>query len=311
MIRGRWPRFLLPLVALSAVALAPLGCGEDTGGPGEAKALLRRAFDKPVRSAEVELSLKMDLKGSDRVSQPIDLKLSGPYRLNGGGELPSLDWDVRFSGGGVTIAGGLVVTREDAYVELQGTSYALGPEAFADLSKQLTALQSSGSSRLGAVGIDPTTWLRDAKVEDGEDVAGESTRQVSGPVDVRKVVADVVELLRSPELRSELDRQGRSESLLPKPTKKDLVQIESSVKRWDAEVNVGEDDTVRRFFTELEFDFRGGGGRRGADVTSGKVALGYVLSDIDEQPVIRAPKSSRPLRELLDRFGLGGLLDTR
>lgn len=306
MIAGSRLAFLLSLIAASCLALVALGCGaEETGGPAESRALLDKAFSKPLKSADVQLELKMDLKGADQLSGPVALKLSGPYRLNGRDQLPSLDWDVSFSGGGVNLRGGLVVTRDNAYVRLGGTSYEVGRESFAALSREVAALQPGEGLGLDALGIDLTSWLRDAKLEDGEDVAGESTRQVSGPVDVRRVVLDVVGLTRSPAVRKELEAEGLTVPALPKPTEKELVQIESSVDKFDVEVNVGEDDTVRRFFTELDFDFRGNGDS--GEVTAGEVTLGYVLSEPEGEPDIRAPEQSRPLSELLDRFGLGGL----
>ena len=70
-------------------------------------------------------------------------------------------------------------------------------------------------------------------------------------------------------------------------------------------MNVDRNDVVRRFFTEFDFDVPDQ--RDGDDLKGGRVSLSYVLTRVNTEPVIRAPRNPRPLRQLLEGFGLGAL----
>jgi hypothetical protein len=68
------------------------------------------------------------------------------------------------------------------------------------------------------------------------------------------------------------------------------------------EVNVDENEVLRRFFTEVDFD--ADNGNDGKDL-KGKFSFTYVLREVGGNPVIRAPANPRPLEELLGGLGLG------
>ena len=303
-------RSLLALIAALALAVAGVACGDDddggSGSSGEAKALLERGFGKAVDSGELELDMKADLDGGgDRFDKPINLKVEGPFEWGGAKKLPRFDFDVTFDGAGVNVKGGLIAASDNAYVELQGKAYEVGRETFAAIVRQYSAAQPGRPKGLGALGIDPSSWLEDPEVEDGESIGGDPTRKVSGSVDVRKAALDIVELTRSPQLRRQLERQGQPVPQLPKPSDEDLDELEDAIEEFDIEVNIDKDDVVRRFFTEVDFDVPGE--ENGDDVKGGRVSLNYVLTKVGTKPVIRTPLSPQPLQQLLQGFGLGGL----
>lgn len=302
-------RALLCALASLAIALAGLGCGGDDGGGDsrEAKALLEKAFSTPVRSGELRIDLKADLDGGGkRLEEPLTLEVEGPFQWGGRKRLPLVDWDVSFNGAGADVKGGLVATADNGFLELQGQAYQLGTEAFASLARQYAALDTGGRPRsLGAFGVDPTAWLKDAELEgDGESIGGDDTRKIKGTVDVRKAAKDIAGLTRSPRLRRELERRGRPAPALPKPTDEDLDEIDEAVEEFDVEVNVDENDVVRKFAADFDFDLPGD---QGDDLKGGRIELTYVLEKVNTKPVIRAPQNARPLGELLDGFGLGSL----
>jgi hypothetical protein len=297
------------LVAALALAIAAGACGDDDGGggsSGEAKALLERGFKTPVKTGELELDVKADFDGGgDRLDDPIALKVEGPFEWGGAKKLPRFDWDVAFEGADLKLKGGLIATSDNAYVELQGKAYEVGREAFGAIVRQYSVAQPGRPQGLGAFGIDPSAWLEDPEVEDGDSIGGDATRKVSGSVDVRKAVLDIVQLANSPRLRRQLERQRAPTPSLPKPSDEDLDELEDAIEEFDIEVNVDENDVVRRVFTEIDFDVPGD--ESGDDLKGGRISLNYVVTKVGGKPVIRTPLTPQPLQQLLDGFGLGGL----
>lgn len=304
-----WRLLVVPVAALS-LAAAGLGCGgdDDGGDSGEAKALLTKAFEKEVKSGELQLDVKADLEGGGaRFEEPLTMRLRGPYETGSRDRLPRLDWDVALKGAGLNLKGGLIATADNGFVVLRGQAYELGSETFASLARQYgTGVRPGRPKGLGAFGVDPSTWLEDPEIDDGgESIGGDPTRKITGSVDVRRAARDIVDLTRSPRLRQELRRRGQPPPALPKPTDEDLDEIEDAIEQFDIEINVDRNDTVRRFFTEIDFDVPGE--QQGDEVEGGRVSLSYVLTKVNTNPVIRAPRNPKPLAELLGGFGLGAL----
>ena len=302
------PSRLLALLATLVLALA--GCGGDDGDGAESKdarVLLQSAFEKQVDSADLRLDFKADLEGLDQVKGPISLSIEGPFKSNGPEQLPHLDWDVKMSGlGPQNIDAGLIVTRDNAYVAFQGQSYEVGEQLFGQVKRSFAQQQKQSGSQpsLKRFGINPVEWLDDPKVEDGEDVGGDATRKVSGNVDVKQVVTDVLEALRSPALRSQLESQGQTVPQIPEVGDDTIDKVADAIDEFRFEVNVDGDDIARRVFAEAEFDVP-----EDADAGSlkgGKVSFSYVLEDVGIDPDIKAPSSAQPLGLLLRQFGLGG-----
>jgi LppX_LprAFG lipoprotein len=295
------------LALFAALALLAAGCGGDDGPSSkesaDAQALLEKAFSKQVDSAELKLDLKADLEGLDQLKGPISLSISGPFKSSGDDQLPVLDWDVKVKLGGQTIDAGVVVTKDNAYVSLRGQNYEVGEQVFDQLQTSFARQQkqSGGQQSLKQFGIDPTDWLKDPKVEDGEDIGGDATRKVSGDVDAKKVVQDVLGALRSPALRRQLESQGQT---IPEVDESAVDQVTDAIKEVRFEVNVDENDVARRIFAEAEFDVPDD-----ADLGAlegGEVSFGFVLEKVGIEPEIEAPANPQPLSLLLGQFGLGG-----
>lgn len=299
------------LALLATLVLALSGCGgDDGGGEGseDARALLERAFGKQVDSADLKLEVKADLEGLDQLKGPISLTIEGPFKSNGPKELPNLDWDVKVGGLGQDIEAGLMVASENAYVVFRGQSYEVGEQLFGQIKRSFAQQQSQSGGRqsLEQFGVDPTEWLDDPKVEDGEDIGGDSTRKVSGDVDVKQVVKDVLEALRSPALRRQLESQGQAIPQIPEVDDDTIDKVADAIDELRFEVNVDGDDIARRFFAEAEFDVPedvDAGALKG-----GKVSFSYVLEKVGIEPEIKAPANPQPLGVLLRQFGLGGQL---
>src|SRR4051812_41699574 len=195
-VRFRDRRLISPLlVALaSAAALALSACGGGDGDSGDAKALLKDAFSKPISSANVSLDLSAKIDGVPQLSQPITFKMTGPYESQGAKKVPKLDWDVNVSGGGQTFSGGLISTGDNAFVSFQGQNYEVGSQLVQQYEQQLGA-QKTNPTSLKQYGIDPANWVTDAKEEGDEDVAGAATPKVPGSLDVEKMLTDINTLI--------------------------------------------------------------------------------------------------------------------
>jgi hypothetical protein len=131
-----WVRLALLGSLLAAVALVA-GCGGDSGSSKDARVLIDRAFKQSIPSAELTLNIQAKINGIAQLSQPVSLKVAGPYQSNGKGKLPSFNWQVGVSGGGQAFSGGLISTGENAFVNFQGTNYEVGAGRVAELNRQL------------------------------------------------------------------------------------------------------------------------------------------------------------------------------
>ena len=304
MIRRIWTRHTVALLALLALALAGSGCGsDDKGGDlSEAKALLERAFAKSVDTGELDLRVKADIEGARSVNGPVDLRLRGPFKSMGAKRLPLLDWDITFFGIGQRLSGGVIATESNAYLIFQRQPFELGADTYAKLAESLRLSQRERPLSPGRLGIDPGAWLKDAEVEDGDSIGGDSTRKISGSIDVGKALRDLVDVIDSAEVRKRLERQGAPS--VPKPSESDVKQVEDAVEDVDVEMNVDRSDVLRRFFAAVDFNAKGSDGK---DI-KGTISVSYVLNKVGGNPVIRAPAGARPLRDLLGGFGLGGAL---
>jgi len=299
---------LLVIVLTLALAAVGAGCGGGGGGGGDssdAKAMLEKAFTTEVDSADLKIDLSADLQGVEQLNGPLSLTIEGPYKSQGKNKLPLFDWDLNVQGGGQTFAGGLVVTASNAFVEFQGTNYEVGSELFKQFASQIEQQSSSSPQSLKALGVDPASWLRDPKVEDGQEIGGDATQVITGEVDVEKVVRDFFDLAKSPAVRQQLESQGQTAPEIKEPTDEELAKVRDAIKNLTFEANVDENDVLRRLSLDADFDVPEGSD--GGSLQGGKISFEFLLNEVGIDPKIEAPTGARPLSELTQRFGLSGL----
>lgn len=288
---------LISLVA--ALSLLAAGCGGDDGPSGSATERLEAAFENQVTSADISLGFEASLEGVEDLDGPITFSLEGPYGQEDPEQFPIFDWDVAFEGAGQSFEAQITATEDNAYVEYEDEAYEVGEEAFT----QLTAQQEDQGTpftpqALRELGVDPTTWLTDPSIEEGDEIGGDSTDVISGDVDLRKVVEDIVKLSQSPLL------QQQAPDIEP-PTDEELQQLEDAVEELTVEFNVDDDDVLRRTHVEGSFTVPEGADADG--LTGGSVTLDFALEDVGGEPEIEAPSDPRPITELGEALqGLGG-----
>jgi hypothetical protein len=305
---------LLLLAALLTLVIAGCGGSDDSGGGSGQKAdedqsvdsLLKQTFTgkKKVDSGKLDLKMNIDVKGSSssQLQGPISLTLSGPFQTQGKGKLPKFDMDAAFEGGGQNFKAGLASTGTKAFVNFQGTEYAVSDEVFQEFKKGYEQAQAQnkkqGNQSLATLGIDPSKWLTNAKNEGEADVGGTDTIKITGDVDVNKLLDDVNTALE--KVRS-LGVQG-SGNLPEKLTDDQKKQAADAIKDLSVEIYTGKDDsTLRRMVVDMDVD-------DGSD--SGTLKLDFSLTDLNEDQSISEPSNAKPFEQLLSQLGglgLGGV----
>jgi len=171
------------LIALTALA----GCGGESHLRVDPEAMLDSAAAHPIRSADVDLDIRLQVEGRSRFSGPLRLRLEGPYAAAPSG-VPRFDWRLSASALGFPVGGRLVSTGGDAYLSVYGDDYEVGPAAVASANARLRAL---GPFRPGA-------WLRRARDVGEGNEGGVDCERISAPLRaaaVRRYLVPLAEML--------------------------------------------------------------------------------------------------------------------
>src|SRR3954467_7998649 len=232
------------VLAVSILSLALVaGCGDSGGGGSseDARALIDKAFQQSIGSADMTLNIEAKVSGVAQLSQPINLKVAGPYQSNGKGKLPSFNWQVSVSGGGQAFSGGIISTGDNAFVNFQGTNYEVGADKVAQVN------QSSGPGRsLKDYGIDPQAWVKDPTEEGTENVNGVDTTHVKAGIDVGRMFSD---------FNKTIQKAGSMSAAAPQQLTPDTIKkIEEVVQNPKFDIYVGkDDDKIRRLSVSVDF----------------------------------------------------------
>jgi hypothetical protein len=289
-------RAFLPLLVAAVVAIA--GCGGSDSDPG-AVSLVKRAFAKPVGSANVTVSLGANLDGGRQLQGPLSLKLTGPYKTNGRSKLPSFDWNIALSGGGANFDGRLTSTGDDLYVGFQGQSYDVGAATIARYNQALTQGRTGTKTRsLSEFGIDPASWVKGAHNEGDATVAGTRTTHVSASIDFDKLLSDLNALVR--KAGSSVSGGGQAVQL----TAADRKQFTEAIKSSTFDVYVGKaDGKVRRVSVTVQFAIPKSRQSQTNGVKSGSLNFSIQYSNLGQAQKIQAPPNPKPLTELVAQLG--------
>jgi hypothetical protein len=306
------PRLLLLALAALLAAFVVTGCGGGDGSSADEDTsvdeLLQKTFsgEKQVDSGKLDLSLKIDVQGGDSQLQgPISLRLSGPFETQGDGKLPEFAMDAAFEGAGQRFEAGLTSVDEKAFVNFQGTEYAVSDQVFQQFkagyeqAQKQSADQGGDQQSLATLGIDPRRWLTDARNAGEAEVGDTDTIKITGGVDVEKLLDDVNNAL---DKARNLGVEG-SDQLPEKLTEQQKQQAAEAIKDLSVEIYTGEEDTtLRRMLVRMGVEAQEGG-----QATSGTLALDFQLLDLNEDQSIDAPSGAKPFDELLGQLGGLGL----
>jgi hypothetical protein len=291
---------------LAAVLLLAVGALSACGGSDNDKSaqdLLNTAFKQSVKSADIALDAQLNLTGGSSGAGPVQVRAQGPYRANQG-KLPSVDLNLTVSpGGGQSISTGFLSTGDRAFVKFQDAYYEQ-PKANVDQANRTLATRTKQRGSLKALGLDPRTWLRGAKQEGEEDVAGVKTTHVSGRLDVNNLMHDFNDLIRKSG-----GALGGTGTVTPKPlSESEIKQVADVVKDPHFDVYVGKSDNViRRVSGRLQFSVPALAQSSLGGLKGGSLEFSVELSKVNGNQRIQAPANARPLSDLTNSLGAGAL----
>lgn len=291
-------RLILPVLFALSLALAACGGG---GNSDSAKETVDKAFQGSIDSANVKLGVNVELEGVPQLSDPVKVQLEGPYKSNGDEKIPSTDWDVSVSGGGQNIEAGVVSTGDNAFIEFGGQAFEVGEEQVATLNKQIASQAGKDKdTSFKDFGIDPTSWLSDAKDEGKADVGGEEATHITAQVDVEKMVKDLNQVVE----KAPSGATGGQKP--PKITDAQIKKITEVVKAPRIDVFVGDDDKLRKVAMDVEFEVPEADQKAANGIEGGKIAFSIEFTKVGEEQEIKAPENAQPISQL--GGALGGVL---
>jgi hypothetical protein len=257
----------LALILLAAVA----GCGGSDHNRVNPEVMLDQASAHRISNANVEIDAHLQILGVDRLSQPLRLRVDGPYFSGGSERIPSFDWRLNASALGFPVGGHVLSTGSNVYLSLYGNDYEVGRTAVSAANQRL----QEAAAAAGAP-VDLGSWFGPGRVVGDDNAGGADCERITAPLRPGETAGDVGPLASALGLSQLPTISGRATAC------------------------VGYDD---RRFHELQVDAvvelppadraqLGGatGARLNADV---------VISDIGEQHPISAPGGSyRPIQDL-------------
>ncbi len=261
---------LVAVCATAAIGFA--GCGAQ-----EAE-VVKGAFEQGIDSANVTATL--DFKSSRGNSS---MALEGPFKTNGEGKLPSLDFQVTLGGNGLNgLEGRLISTGKNIFIEYKGETYEVGEDVVAELQRS-----SSDSDQLSAADIQKLmgtmeNWFPQSDTQEEADLDGEPVTRVSGRLDISAALKDLKSLAERGALSGSADLKSLSSA--------DIREVEKLTSDPKFTVDVGrEDGKLRRIVASMTIT-------DGAD--TGTIDLSVRFKDVDKPVTIDAPTSGRPIEEL-------------
>jgi hypothetical protein len=296
-------RRALFVLLFAALALASCGGG---GGKEDVQDLLDKAFSSSIKSADLKLDASIQVKGSPGLEKPLRITATGPFRTNEK-KIPSVDIELKIGndGGGQTITTGFLSTGDRAFVKFQDVYYEQPASQVAKANRSIAQNQGKRGSLRG-LGLDPRTWLAEAKDQGEEKVAGVKTRHVSGKLDVESVMRNLNEFVR----RSGTAFGGATGQTPPQPlSPADIQKVAEVVHNPTFNVYVGEDDNIiRRIAGKIEFDVPEASRQSLGGIQSGSIEFQLEFSNVNGDQQIEAPAHARPLSSLTRSLGGGGTL---
>jgi hypothetical protein len=250
----------------SVIALALAGCGGSGHSKVDPEAMLNSAAAHPIRSAQTEIGLQVQVEGVPQLSDPLKLRFEGPYVSGGGDRIPSFDWRFTASALGFPVGGRAVSTGSNAYLTVYGDNYEIGTAAVASVNR-----------RIGQLALSPRSWFGRARIDGEGHEGGADCERIAAPLRGAAVARDLA------------------------PLAGDLGLSPPTAISGSAKACVGFDD---RFFHEIGVDaglaVPATDRARLGGATAMHLTLEVVNSDIGEPQQISRPGGGgyRPIRDL-------------
>src|SRR2546423_2394078 len=281
------------LLLFCLLGLAACGSSDDS-----VDTLLSKTFgsSKAVKSGRVNAQIDANVLGVQGL-QGLRLRLNGPFKSNGKGNLPSFDFTLGISSSGQSMTAGGVSTGDKGWLRFNGQTYTV-PDAifkrFRDgylAAANKSAKQRKSTPSFAGLGVNPRSWLRNAHKVGEEDIAGTKTIHIAAGLDVGRLLDDVNRLIsragsaaKTQQVQKLSDAQRR--------------QIEQAVRSASVDVFTGKDDKLLR-----RLDVRVGLQKSGR-VQGGQLRFQLELDAVNQGQEIKPPANAKPLSDLVN--GLQG-----
>jgi hypothetical protein len=269
-IRSPAVRRVTTLLLVLGTSAGPLaGCGGGDGGDAplvNPDALLDSAAAHPVRSADLDGQARLTLDGSSSLSQPVTLRVKGPYVSGGGVRIPSFDWKFEVKVLGFGVGGKLVSTGENVFISPFGDNYELGRETTAAINAQVASSSVHARDLFGP-----------ARNEGNEEVNGVETQHVNAELEGKEVAVALHPL-----------RDALGLTHVPRPV--------GRIEAW-----IGLDDrTVHKLSLDADFGIAPADRPRLGGARGGNLQVEVTLDDINEPQTVHVPGGGgyRPIRDL-------------
>jgi hypothetical protein len=296
------------LVAVLAIALpipaAVAGCGGGGDNDEDPNQVLEETFNNPTKVTSGNVAI--DLSGSAEGTQSGSLTatIEGPFQSDekDPNAFPQLDLAAKVSGSGAgesfNFDGGLIATKDNAYLDYQGQAYAVGTALFNRFAQSYERSQKEAQaernqddqSLFQQFGIDPKGWLTNVSNEGTTDVDGTETIHIHGDANVPQIVSDIQKVAQ---------QSGGEDASL---SQTDVEQIESAIKTASIDVYSGTSDKLlRKLALTLTIEPPEG---TDSEVSSVNASFSITLSDVNQPQTINEPSGAKPLSDLLRQFGI-------
>jgi hypothetical protein len=300
---------LLATVAVLAVAFAACGGGGGDSSDEDPQQVLDTATLKGVESGNLNLALSVKASGGDNDGN-VDVKLSGPFQAGAKGALPEADMKLSVNGNAegesIDFSGGVTLLSDRAFVEFEDEAFEVDPTTFGFVKSGFEQAQQESQGegpeavacQEAAANIKVGDFIDNIENEGSQDVEGTDTTEVSGDLNIKGAIDQVIKLTEDPACSSQLEAAGP----LPLGQLEEAADtLEKEVKSAHAAVYVGNDDNiVRKMTAELEVEPESSGEK--VDIT-----FDISLGEVNEKQTFEAPANAKPLEELFQKIGVNPL----
>jgi len=294
-------RIFISFAALLALATAFVACGDESSGSPEA--VLDNATFKGAKSGNIDLSLSVDAKGPE--GGTLDVSVAGPFQEGGKGQPPRLDLTLKsdgdLSGENLDFDGGLVLLPNKAYVTYEGVDYEVDPTTFSFVKSAIEEAQEEDGQAADAAACQEAAseleigdFVENLSDDGKAKVGGTSTTKVTGDLNVPGALDSLVDLSNEPACESQLSQVEGPFALTDEGIEAAKGQLEDAVKSAPVEVDVGDDDIVRKLATQLDIEPE----EAGTGPEQMTIDFDLTLTGVNEEQSIVAPSKAKPLNDL-------------
>jgi len=289
---------------VATLALAACGGGDspssESGGGGGSAAdkkantaavekLVKQAFgpNEKARSARVDATIDIDVKGVPRWKDPIQITLNGVYQLGAGEDVPDFNLEAGLLLRDQAYGAALLLVDRKAYLQVGTTGYRQSDAIASLIAKPAPAKDNGMTKAAGMFYINPQSWRKNTKIVGDADTAGEPTTHVTADIRADRFFSDMSKLI---DLLTEL-RVTKISGLPTKITAKQRAILVRSVKSAKGDVYFGKDDHVLRkarlagsiVVAPKDRKFLGG-------MKSAKAVADFNLSEVGEPQEVEVPE---------------------